>query len=124
MPSDESMINSHRPEPKPSTPGKSALKTAFRSPVCDHDEPPPIIEIKSNLSQNTQAMIAEADYQAAMSALNESFLKRPPPKILSRAAMHHKITWDSKEGTFLLFKNQYEAHLMSSQQDYATDPAF
>jgi hypothetical protein len=76
------------------------------------------------MSENTQAMIAEADYQAAMSALNESFLTRPPPKLLSRAAMHHKITWDGKEGTFLLFKNQYEAYLMSSQQDYATDPAF
>jgi hypothetical protein len=82
------------------------------------------VEVKSNLSQNTQELLAEAEYQAALSALNESFLTKPPQKIVSRPAMHHKIKWDGKEGTFLLFKNQYEAHLMSSQQDYAADPTF
>jgi hypothetical protein len=38
--------------------------------------------------------------------------------------MHNKIRWDGQEKTFMAFKKQYEAYLMTSLQDYATDPVF
>jgi hypothetical protein len=69
-------------------------------------------------------MMEKANYQSAMSALNESFFTRPPMKLISRKYLHHKIRWDGQDKTFLLFKKQYEAYLIASQQDYTMDPDF
>jgi hypothetical protein len=59
-----------------------------------------------------------------MSALNESFLSRLSMKPTTRTALHHKIKWDGQDTSFPLFKKQYEAYLLASQQDYAADPEF
>jgi hypothetical protein len=78
----------------------------------------------SNISFNTQALLDEAEHQRAMSALNESFLSRLSMKPTTRTALHHKIKWDGQDTTFPLFKKQYKAYLLASQQDYAADPEF
>jgi hypothetical protein len=78
----------------------------------------------SNVSFNTQELLDEAEHQKAMSLLNESFLSKLSMKPTTRTALHHKIRWDGQDTTFPLFKKQYEAHLLASQQDYAADPEF
>jgi hypothetical protein len=108
---------------------ESRLKTVTRDNTTPKKETtfPTTVTVtstKSHLSQHTKEMLEEANYQSAMSALNESFLTRPPMKLISRKDLHHKIRWDGQDKTFLLFKKQYEAYLIASQQDYATDPDF
>jgi hypothetical protein len=121
---------------------KRALKTVFQQtpnrPRLDEGSPeqptsktkmtvdvPKCVTFTSNVEENTKAMLDEASYQAALTAfLNESFLTKPPVKLIVRKEMHNKIRWDGQEKTFMAFKKQYEAYLMTSLQDYATDPVF
>jgi hypothetical protein len=109
---------------------KRELRTAFcETPIREEgtDAPPAIpksVTIESHVAENSKAMLAEASYQAALTALNESFLTKPPMKLIVRKEMHNKIRWDGQEKTFMAFKKQYEAYLMTSLQDYATDPLF
>jgi hypothetical protein len=109
---------------------KRGLRTVFReTPIREEgaDAPPEIpksVTIESHVAENSKAMLEEASYQAALTALNESFLVKPPVKLVVRKEMHNKIRWDGQEKTFMAFKKQYEAYLMTSLQDYATDPIF
>jgi hypothetical protein len=121
---------------------RRALQSVMRHPppnFADHDDAvsrtprhdqvpkndvPKCVTVVSHTSENTKVLREEASYQAALTALNKSFLSKPPVKTVIRKEMYNKIWWDGQEQTFMAFKKQYKAYLMTSLQDYATNPAF
>jgi hypothetical protein len=111
------------------TPEKTPTKLDHATKT-ERATPPKIVTIATpdelpHIERNRKELEDEAAYQTAMTTLNDSFLLKPPFKpVTRRTSLHHKVRWDGQGKTFMLFKKQYEAHLIASQQDYATDPEF